>query len=90
MTTIIIDQAGSMPVGEVLRQAIDGLVELRNASGQLVATVTLPSYPTDDDYAAAITRVEADLGEIRRRRARPTEESLTLKELMAGLAARQS
>ena len=87
MTTIVIDEEGSMPVGEVLRQATDKVIELRNESGALVATVLLPSYPTEEDYAAAIAR--ADIGEIRRRRARRADECLTLEQLMARLAARQ-
>ncbi len=89
MTTIVIDEAGSMPVGEVLRQATGNLIELRSESGALIATVHLAAYPTEEDYAEAVARAESDLDELRRRRARPADEFLSLKQLMAKLTNRQ-
>jgi hypothetical protein len=87
MTTVTIDESGSMPVGELLRQATDQVVELRSPAGALLATMYLEAEPPAAEYADALQRAEQDIEELRRRRRSPKENDLTTAELLSRLAA---
>jgi hypothetical protein len=84
MTTIIIDEAGLMPVAELLRQATDDVVELRQASGTLVGTLMLHRPPSRQEYAKFLAAAEAEIDELRRRAYRP-EPGITTAELLSKL-----
>jgi hypothetical protein len=85
MQTIVIDdQAGTLPIRDVVRQATGDLIELRQATGELIGTIMLHRVPTEEEYAAAIAAAEADIDELRRR-ANSTEPCLTTEELFAKL-----
>ncbi len=85
METIVIDdQAGTLPIREVIRQATGELIELRQASGELVGTIVLHRVPSAEEYEAAIAAAEADIDELRRR-ANSKEPCLTTEELFAKL-----
>lgn len=90
MTTITIDDAGSMPLGEVLRQATDDTIEIRTPAGELLATVFLESRPpeaTEEEYAELVARAEADIDELRRIANTPREKCVTVDEHLAKLKA---
>lgn len=48
MTTLVLDKTTEQtPLGEILRNASDSIIEIRSEKGELMATVTLP--PTIHD-----------------------------------------
>ena len=88
MTTFIVDEQTSLtPIGEFFQSATDGIIEVRDEAGKLLATVIVPAGTDEEDRLyeelQQLCEQEADL--LRERMSRSPTEGLTTAELIARL-----
>jgi hypothetical protein len=86
MSTMVLDDKNAlMPISEMLRSATDSVIEIRSASGGLLAKVLLTREPTDADYGPILEAADAEIEELRRRRRRDRAGDLTTSQLLQRL-----
>lgn len=87
MTTLVLSKSTEQTtIGELLRDAVDPVIEIRSEDGDLMATVMLPSADDGFDYTPYMAEVERNIEELERR-ARDSRPGLTTAEFLAELKA---
>jgi hypothetical protein len=85
MTTIVLDdKSGATPIRDIVEQAKDGVIELRQPNGELVATLTLNRPPSPEEYAPFMAAAEENI-EVLRQRAHSSLPGISTAELLSRL-----
>jgi hypothetical protein len=85
MPTLVLDETTEQTtIREVLTSATDRIVEIRDESGHLVATLTFPTDEDDFDYEPFLAMAEREIDELKRRASDP-RPGLTTREFFDSL-----
>ena len=84
MTLVLDEKTELTTIGELLREAAGQSVEIRDADGELIATLEMSTVKDGFDYGPYLPLVERELEEIEKRAASPGPW-LTTEEFLSGL-----
>jgi hypothetical protein len=86
MTTLVLDKKTERTtIGEVLNSATEAVLEIRDESGRLLATVLFSEDDDGFDYAPYLAEVERNMADLDRR-ARHPGPWLTTEQFLDGLS----
>ncbi len=90
MTTLVLDEKTEQtPIGDVLRNAAGDSIEIRDANGELMATVAMSTMNDGFDYGPYLDEAQRIIDE-HRRKPFDRKKCLTTAELMEKLKQREA